>query len=170
MDPVLGPQGRCDSTPEGTSGSDTEQLLPGLLQLGAWMAHWPPPAGTRSLPTPQLCLQSSHSFTTNQNRTISKTKVVPEPRLTWVLAVHTHGEKVRGEGQRPPHRGAGLEGAHTHRGPTWGLESQPCQSPGSGAQPGSGSSEPLRSPAWRSVAESGEARVGTAVGPWRHSG
>lgn len=61
-------------------------------------------------------------------------------------------------------------GAHARRGPTWCRASRPGQSPLSGAQPGPGSSEPLRSPAGKSAARSREARLGAASGPGRDSG
>lgn len=146
------------------SGSDTERG-PCSLQLRVWTAHRLPPAGSTPLPTPQLVLAKlTLLYYQPRQRTTGKTKVVSgtlqeatRPSLAHPgLGCHT----VRKSGVRGTPNG----------GPTCSLESQPCQSPGRGAQPGPDNSEPLRSAARRLVAENGDARVRAAVGLWRPSG
>lgn len=105
MDPVLGPQGRRGprrrfrfrhrtaaprSAPawsmDGPLAPSSRHQVPSHTPAGAYRAH----AHLPSTNTEQLARQK---WFQKHNR---------KPWLPWALAVHTHSQKVRGEGQSPP--------------------------------------------------------------------
>lgn len=143
----------------------------------AWSVDSPPaPSSRQHLPscTPtSACKALAHSLSAKTETNwedkggFGTLQKASRSRLAHLGLGCPHSEKVRGKGLL---EGQGWEGYTPNGGPTWGLESQPCQCPGRGAQPGPDDSEPLGSPAWRLVAENGDARVWAAVGLQRPSG